>query len=67
MRLSGKQAMGGPGLLLDPSSATASVLYTKLTTTPPFGARMPLVGAPFSDADLACTLSWIQTATKGVP
>jgi hypothetical protein len=65
MRLLGKQAMGGPGLLIDPANATASVLYTKLTTTPPFGARMPLVGAPLSDADLACALSWIQASTKG--
>jgi hypothetical protein len=64
MRLSGKQAMGGSGLLIDPANASASVLYTKLTPTPPFGARMPLVGAPLSDADMACVLSWIQTSTK---
>ena len=64
MRLSGKKAMGGPGLLIDPTTPTASVLYTKLTPTPPFGARMPLVGAPLSDADIACVLSWIESSTK---
>jgi hypothetical protein len=64
MRLSGKKAMGGPGLLIDPTTPAASVLYTKLTPTPPFGARMPLVGAPLSDADIACVLSWIESSTK---
>jgi hypothetical protein len=64
MRLSGKQATGGPGLLIDPTTPAASVLYTKLTATPPFGARMPLVGAPLSDADIAGVLSWIECSTK---
>jgi hypothetical protein len=64
MRLSGKEAAGGPGVLIDPTTPAASVLYTKLTATPPFGARMPLVGAPLGDGDIACVLSWIESSTK---
>ena len=63
-RLAGVQANEGPGLLVDRGSPSQSVLYTKLTPTPPFGARMPLVGAPLSDADIACVLSWIESSTK---
>ncbi len=64
MRLSGKKAMGGAGLLIDPTTPAASVLYTKLTATPPFGSRMPLVGGPLSDPDIACVLSWIESEVK---
>jgi hypothetical protein len=64
VRISGREAMDGPGLLVDPTRPAASVLYTKLTPTPPFGARMPLVGAPLSDADIAGLLSWIECSTK---
>jgi hypothetical protein len=58
-RLVGVNAMGGPGLLVDPSSPSTSILYTKLTATPPFGARMPFAEAPLPDATIACVLQWI--------
>jgi hypothetical protein len=59
-RLSGKMAQGGSGLLIDPSQPDMSVLYTKLTTTPPFGSRMPLTGTPLDDSTVTCVLTWIQ-------
>jgi hypothetical protein len=61
-RLSGKKAMGGPGMLIDPTDPTKSVLYLKLLNPPPFGSRMPLVGTPLSDAQVACVLSWIESS-----
>jgi hypothetical protein len=60
MRLSGKMASGGPGLLVDPSNPASSILYLKLKTPPPFGSRMPLVGMPLDDAVVACVLTWIE-------
>ncbi len=60
-RLVGIQAQGG-GLLVDPANPTASVLYAKLTSTPPFGSRMPLLGQPLDDATMACVLTWITAA-----
>jgi hypothetical protein len=64
-RLDGKKASGGTGLLIDPSSPDQSVLYTKLTASPPFGSRMPLGGAPLDDTTVSCVLTWIETSTKG--
>jgi hypothetical protein len=66
-RLVGVNAVGGPGLLVDPSSPSTSILYTKLTATPPFGARMPFAEAPLPDATIACVLQWItlQVADAG--
>jgi hypothetical protein len=59
-RLLGHPASGGPGVLIDPAgSADASVLYLKLTPSPPFGARMPLVGGMLDDATMACVAAWI--------
>jgi hypothetical protein len=52
-------AVGG-GLLVDPSTPSRSVLYAKLSSSPPFGARMPTGAAPFDDATRACILSWIS-------
>ena len=66
-RLSNKMATGGPGLLIDPAHPEASVLYTKLTASPPFGSRMPLTGGPLDDTTVECVLTWIQTSTKGSP
>jgi hypothetical protein len=58
-RLIGVMAMGGPGLLIDPSDPAMSVMYTKLTASPPFGARMPFGETPLDDATIACVLQWI--------
>jgi hypothetical protein len=58
-RLVCASAVGG-GLLVDPSAPAQSVLYTKLSSSPPFGARMPSGAAPFDDATRACILTWIS-------
>jgi hypothetical protein len=63
-RLTGVSAMGGPGLLIDPSSPAMSVIYTKLTPTPPFGVRMPFARTPLDDSTIACVLQWITAATS---
>ena len=65
-RLVGKCAVGG-GILVDPQHPTQSVLYEKMTLTPPFGSRMPLGGTPLTDAQMACVVAWIsaQTGTAG--
>jgi hypothetical protein len=67
-RLVGVHAQGG-GLLVDPADPAMSVLYTKLTSTPPFGAQMPLLGQPLDDAMMACVLTWIsqQRVDGGLP
>jgi hypothetical protein len=57
-RLVGVRAMGG-GLLIDPANPNQSVIYTKLTPTPPFGARMPSGEPALDDATVACVLSWV--------
>ena len=57
-RLVGACATEGTGPLLDPSDPQASVIYTKLTKTPPFGNQMPLAQPAFGEATLACVLAW---------
>jgi hypothetical protein len=59
-RLVGVLAVEGNGLLIDPTSPGASVVYTKLTATPPFGGRMP-TGTPLDDATIQCVLSWVTS------
>ena len=49
-RLVSVMATEGPGLLVDPSAPRASVLYLKLTASPPFGAQMPLGQKPLPGA-----------------
>jgi hypothetical protein len=60
-RLIGIKSVGGTGLLVDPSNPSASVLYTKLTASPPFGARMPFGEPALDQATIACVLQWITT------
>jgi hypothetical protein len=64
-RLVGVPATGGPGLLIDPATPQASVIYTKLTATPPFGAQMPFGETPLDDATVACVLQWITVQVDG--
>jgi hypothetical protein len=47
-------------LLVDPAKPAESVLYTKLTATPPFGARMPYGGSALDDTTLKCVLTWVS-------
>jgi hypothetical protein len=49
----------GSGLLIDPSAPSSSVLYTKVTAKPPFGARMPEGATPLDSATIACVLAWV--------
>jgi hypothetical protein len=58
-RLVGVPSTEGAGLLIDPSMPSASWLYTKLTTSPPFGVRMPFNLPPLDDARIACVLQWV--------
>ncbi len=60
-RLVSVMATEGPGLLVDPSAPGASILYLKLTASPPFGAQMPLGDKPLPDATTACVLDWIES------
>jgi hypothetical protein len=61
-RLVGKNASGGPGILINPSRQPAeSVVYLKLTPHPPFGSQMPLTGAKLDATTLACVANWIAT------
>ena len=65
-RLVGVPATEGPGLLIDRTTPSGSVLYTKVTATPPFGARMPIGAAPLDSDEIGCVLAWItQEATSG--
>lgn len=61
-RLVNKAAHGGPGLLIDKSNPGQSVLYLKLTDTPPFQFQMPLGSPPLSPDELSCVQAWIQAA-----
>jgi hypothetical protein len=66
-QLSGKAATGGPGLLIDPTHPAESVLYTKITANPPFGAQMPFATTKLDEGTQACFLSWIESSVKGTP
>jgi hypothetical protein len=57
-RIRGVRASEGAGVLIDPDAPARSVLYTKLTAQPPFGARMP-PGRVLDDGTIACVLSWV--------
>jgi hypothetical protein len=58
-RLVSVPATEGSGLLIDPSTPSDSVLYTKVGPMPPFGARMPLGQGALDDATIACILTWV--------
>jgi hypothetical protein len=63
-RLVSVMATEGSGLLIDPSAPNASILYLKLTATPPFGAQMPLGQKPLPGAMAACVLDWIESGEE---
>ncbi|HEX4474679.1 MAG TPA: PA14 domain-containing protein [Polyangiaceae bacterium] len=60
-RLVGIDATGAgcAGELVVPGDPSSSLLYTKLTSSPPCGERMPFLGAPVSSTQLACVGTWI--------
>lgn len=45
---------------VDPGNGAGSNLYTKTTSTPPFGQRMPLVGDPLSIDEQLLIKRWID-------
>jgi hypothetical protein len=49
-----------PGLLVDTADPTASIMYQKLTTSPPCGSQMPLTGAKMTTSELQCFVGWIE-------
>lgn len=53
----------GSGILIDPIHPSKSIVYAKLTATPPSGARMPFGKTPLDDATIACVLAWVSTQT----
>jgi len=62
-RLVGVPSVEGVGLLIDPSTPSKSVLYTKLLPSPPFGARMP-TGGSLDTNTTQCVLAWITSQTS---
>jgi hypothetical protein len=65
-RLVNVRATGG-GLLIDPVNPSQSVVYTKLTPTAPFGARMPAGKPALDDATVACVLLWVSENNGSAP
>jgi hypothetical protein len=63
-RLLGKKCVGGPGFLIDPTNPDQSVIYTKVTATPPFNFQMPLGGSALDDDQVACIKSWVESAAQ---
>ena len=61
-RLVGKQAHGGPGLLIDAANPAQSVMLLKVLDPPPFQFQMPLGAPPLSPEDTACLHAWIDSA-----
>ena len=58
-RVVGVPGIGCTATLADPADPEASLLYRKLSPTPPCGSPMPLARPALSDEDAACVLAWI--------
>lgn len=58
-RVVGVSGVGCTATLADPADPEASLLYQKLSPTPPCGSPMPLARPALSDEDVACVLAWI--------
>jgi hypothetical protein len=58
-RMIAHQASGGPGLLIDPIQPDNSVLLLKVSSTPPFGSRMPLASTPLDAPTISCLHDWV--------
>lgn len=59
MRVVGVRGTGCMGVLADPQSPEASLLYMKLLDPPTCGSRMPLARPPLGAADIECIRAWI--------
>ncbi|HET7542203.1 MAG TPA: hypothetical protein VFK05_20185 [Polyangiaceae bacterium] len=58
-RVVGVSGLGCAIPLADPQDPEASLIYRKLSPTPPCGSPMPLARPALSDEDVACVLAWI--------
>ena len=58
-RVVGVRGIGCTAILADPADPEGSLLYQKLSPTPPCGSPMPLARPALSDEDTACVLAWI--------
>lgn len=58
-------AKGGAGLLIDSANPEKSVIYTKMKSPAPFGARMPLGAMQLPADKLECVLNWIKKEAGG--
>ena len=58
-RVVGVTGTGCSVTLADPADPEASLIYQKLSPTPPCGSPMPLARPALSDQDAACVLAWI--------
>jgi hypothetical protein len=57
-------AGGGHGPAIVPGNADASILYQKISPTPPFGSRMPLGGPYMADTTIAFFRTWINEGAQ---
>jgi len=58
-RVVGVPGIGCSTTLADPANPEASLIYQKLSPTPPCGSPMPLARPALSEEDAACVLAWI--------
>ena len=58
-RVVGVSGIGCASPLADPANPEASLIYQKLSPTPPCGSPMPLARPALSEEDAACVLAWI--------
>lgn len=58
-RVVGVPGIGCSATLADPANPEASLIYQKLSPTPPCGSPMPLARPALSDEDVACVRAWI--------
>jgi len=58
-RVVGVSGLGCSATLADPANPEASLIYQKLSPTPPCGSPMPLARPALSDEDVACVRAWI--------
>jgi hypothetical protein len=58
-RVVGVSGLGCAVPLADPANPAGSLIYLKLSPTPPCGSPMPLARPALSDEDVACVLAWI--------
>ncbi|NNE07067.1 MAG: hypothetical protein HKN20_00765 [Gemmatimonadetes bacterium] len=57
-------AGGSTGNTVVPGNSGASSLYTKTTTNPPFGSRMPLTGTPLLITQQKIIADWIDQGAE---